>query len=72
MGIAEAKQLLGKRFLMRSRKLRLAPYMLPLPPPLLIDNVRVLNALNLQFEKPKSEKVEERALKRQKPTSSPP
>lgn len=70
LGIAEAENLpiYGKRFFMRTRKLRCAPYMLPLPPPL----EPLPTAPVLQFEEDNSEDVEERAHKRMKPTSSPP
>ena len=82
LGIAEAEQLpvYGKRFLMRNRKLRLAPYMLPLPPPLLIEDVnsqqspqlRIEHGSCLQFEEPEPKELDERPQKKQKPTSSPP
>lgn len=76
LGIAEAEQLpiYGKRFLMRNRKLRIAPYMLTLPPSLLIEDVSGPQppVSGLQFEEAESEELEKRAQKRQKPTSSPP
>ena len=63
LGIANAKQLpvYRKRFLMRSKKIRIAPYMLPLPPPLLLEHLTTPSVPSLQFEEDKSMDTEERA-----------
>ena len=74
LGIVDAEQLpvYGKRFLIRSKKLRIAPYMLPLPPPHFFENLGTPNAPSLQFEEVEAKDMEQRAPKRQKLTSSPP
>ena len=66
LGIVDAKKLpiYEKRFLMRSRKLRIVMYMLPLPPPNLIEHVSTPNAPGVQFEEVEAKDMEQRALKR--------
>ena len=63
VGITEANQLpeYGKRILMRSRKQRIVPSMLPQPPPIFPKDISTQSAPALQFEEADVEDTEKRA-----------